>query len=134
MYNCISEYREFLKNTGTCVVDNFMGMYGEKLDKYISYFLESSESNTQIDDYTRYFLESDATVNLYLSGRLKITRYKFIDLRKEYYKNKNQCWYLEHGITPQCVNSICGKYDITHYCLDIQRTGPRRLARTCAAR
>jgi hypothetical protein len=47
MYNCISEYRDFLQNTGTCVVDNFIGMYGPKLDKYISYFLESSESNTQ---------------------------------------------------------------------------------------
>jgi 5-methylcytosine-specific restriction enzyme A len=122
MYNCISEYREFLQNTGTCVVDNFIGMYGPKLDKYISYFLESSESNTQIDDYTKYFLESDTTVNLYIPGRLKLTRDKFIDLCKEYYKNKNQCWSLEHGITPQCVNSICEKYDITHYCLDVHKS------------
>jgi hypothetical protein len=39
MYNCIDEYQEFLQNTGTCVVDNFIGMYGEKLkltrDKFI---------------------------------------------------------------------------------------------------
>jgi 5-methylcytosine-specific restriction enzyme A len=122
MYNCISEYREFLQNTGTCVVDNFIGMYGPKLDKYISYFLESSESNTQIDDYTKYFLESDTTVNLYIPGRLKLTRDKFIDLCKEYYNNKNQCWSVEHGITPQCVNSICEKYDITHYCLDVHKS------------
>jgi 5-methylcytosine-specific restriction enzyme A len=83
MYNCISEYREFLQNTGTCVVDNFIGMYGEEL---------------------------------------KLTRDKFIDLCKEYYNNKNQPWYLEHGITPQCVNSICEKYDITHYCLDVHKS------------
>jgi 5-methylcytosine-specific restriction enzyme A len=83
MYNCISEYREFLQNTGTCVVDNFIGMYGEKL---------------------------------------KLTRDKFIDMCKEYYNNKNQCWSVEHGITPQCVNSICEKYDITHYCLDVHKS------------
>jgi 5-methylcytosine-specific restriction enzyme A len=83
MYNCISEYREFLQNTGTCVVDNFIGMYGEKL---------------------------------------KLTRDKFIDMCKEYYNNKNQCWNVEHGITPQCVNSICEKYDITHYCLDVHKS------------
>jgi 5-methylcytosine-specific restriction enzyme A len=29
---------------------------------------------------------------------------------------------LEHGITPQCVNSICEKYDITHYCLDVHKS------------
>jgi 5-methylcytosine-specific restriction enzyme A len=83
MYNCISEYREFLQNTGTCVVDNFIGMYGEEL---------------------------------------KLTRDKFIDICKEYYNNKNQCWSVEHGITPQCVNSICEKYDITHYCLDVHKS------------
>ena len=83
MYNCISEYQEFLQNTGTCVVDNFIGMYGEKL---------------------------------------KLTRDKFIDMCKEYYNNKNQCWSVEHGITPQCVNSICEKYDITHYCLDVHKS------------
>jgi hypothetical protein len=83
MYNCISEYREFLQNTGTCVVDNFIGMYGEEL---------------------------------------KLTRDKFIDMCKEYYHNKNQYWSVEHGITPQCVNSICEKYDITHYCLDVHKS------------
>ena len=83
MYNCISEYQEFLQNTGTCVVDNFIGMYGEEL---------------------------------------KLTRDKFIDMCKEYYNNKNQCWSVEHGITPQCVNSICEKYDITHYCLDVHKS------------
>ena len=41
---------------------------------------------------------------------------------KEYYKNKNQCWSLEHGITPQCVNSICEKYEIPHYCLDVHKS------------
>jgi hypothetical protein len=83
MYNCIDEYQEFLQKTGTCVVDNFIGMYGQEL---------------------------------------KLTRDKFIDMCKEYYNNKNQCWRVEHGITPQCVNSICQKYDITHYCLDVHKS------------
>ena len=38
-YNCIDEYKEYLQNNGTCVIDNFIGMYGEKLkltkDKFI---------------------------------------------------------------------------------------------------
>ncbi len=31
MYNYIDEYKDFLQDTGTCVIDNFIGMYGEKL-------------------------------------------------------------------------------------------------------
>jgi hypothetical protein len=30
-YNIIDEYKDFLQNNGTCVIDNFIGMYGEKL-------------------------------------------------------------------------------------------------------
>ena len=30
-YNIIGEYKEFLQNTGTCVIDNFIGMYGQDL-------------------------------------------------------------------------------------------------------
>ena len=29
MYNGIDEYKEYLENTGTCVIGNFIGMYGE---------------------------------------------------------------------------------------------------------
>ena len=31
IYNYIDEYKGFLQDTGTCVIDNFIGMYGEKL-------------------------------------------------------------------------------------------------------
>ena len=30
MYNYIDEYKDFLQDTGTCVIDNFIGMYGRK--------------------------------------------------------------------------------------------------------
>ena len=30
-YNIIDEYKDFLQNNGTCVIDNFIGMYGEEL-------------------------------------------------------------------------------------------------------
>ena len=30
-YNIIDEYKDFLQNNGTCVIDNFIGMYGEAL-------------------------------------------------------------------------------------------------------
>ena len=83
MYNCIDEYQEYLQNTGTCVVDNFLGMYGKEL---------------------------------------KLDKGKFVHLCQEYYKNKNECWCLEHGITPQCVNTICQKLDITHYCFDVNKS------------
>ena len=49
----------------TCVIDHFVGMYGEEL---------------------------------------KIARDQYINTCKEYYKN--QCWSVEHGINPRCVNSI----------------------------
>ena len=28
MYNYIDEYKDYLQDTGTCVIDNFIGMYG----------------------------------------------------------------------------------------------------------
>jgi hypothetical protein len=31
IYNYIDEHKDFLQNTGTCVIDNFIGMYGEEL-------------------------------------------------------------------------------------------------------
>jgi hypothetical protein len=65
----------------TCVIDHFVGMYGEEL---------------------------------------KIARDQYINTCKEYYKN--QCWSVEHGINPRCVNSICEKYDITHYGLDVNQS------------
>ena len=37
-YNIINEYKDFLENTGTCVIDNFIGMYGEELGITRKYF------------------------------------------------------------------------------------------------
>ena len=31
IYNYIDEYKDYLQDTGTCVIDNFIGMYGEEL-------------------------------------------------------------------------------------------------------
>ncbi len=30
-YNTIIEYKDYLQNTGTCVIDNFISIYGEAL-------------------------------------------------------------------------------------------------------
>ena len=37
-YNIIDEYKDFLQNTGTCVIDSFIGMYGEELGITRKYF------------------------------------------------------------------------------------------------
>ena len=49
MYNYIDEYKDYLQDTGTCVIDNFIGMYGEALGitrKYFKrvYFISSKQS------------------------------------------------------------------------------------------
>ncbi len=31
MYNYIGSYKDYLQDTGTCVIDNFICMYGEEL-------------------------------------------------------------------------------------------------------
>jgi hypothetical protein len=33
-FNIFDEYKDFLQNTGTCVIYNFIGMYGEEVRKY----------------------------------------------------------------------------------------------------
>ena len=37
-YNIIDEYKNFLQNNGTCVIDNFIGLYGESLGITRKYF------------------------------------------------------------------------------------------------
>ncbi len=37
-YNIIDEYKDFLQNNGTCVIDNFIGMYSEALGITRRYF------------------------------------------------------------------------------------------------
>jgi len=37
-YNVIDEYKYFLQNNGTCVIDNFIGLYGESLGITKKYF------------------------------------------------------------------------------------------------
>jgi hypothetical protein len=81
-YNIIDEYKDFLQNNGKCVIDNFVGMYGEDL---------------------------------------KITRENFIDMYQDYYKEYNNNWTVENDISRRCINSICEKYDITHYVFDISK-------------
>ncbi len=48
IYNYIDEHKDFLQNSGTCVIDNFIGMYGEELkltrDGFITMCKERRES------------------------------------------------------------------------------------------
>ena len=54
MYNYIGEYKDYLQDTGTCVIDNFIGMYGEELklsrDGFITMCKEYSQENWSPDD------------------------------------------------------------------------------------
>ena len=96
-YSFTNEEKKFLDkvplNGGTCVIDNFVGMYGKELKITRDDFIKLHQ-----EYYNNIFsLSSD------LDEGLKIS----------------EMWKIEDGITPLFLEYVCKKYDISHYAYDI---------------
>ena len=79
-----------------------------------------------IDEYKDYLQNNgtcaiDNFIGMY-GKELNITREQFIEMCNDYYKQLNMNWSPEYGVTPRCINSICEKYDITHYAFDVNKS------------
>ena len=102
-YDYIKEYQGFLqtdKDYGTCVIDNFVGMYGNKL--HIT-------RNDLIERISNFYNQKYYNIWSELAFH-----YNALD-----YDNDNDEWTIEDGVDAECLQNICQFYDISHYCYDV---------------
>ena len=97
-YTFTNEDNQFLitdksKSTGTCVIDNFIGLYVEELKLTRGDFIKLHQ-----DYYKNVFVTSSDLDDGVAS---------------------NDSWRLEDGITSIFLEHVCKLYDISHYAYDI---------------
>jgi hypothetical protein len=79
-YNIIDEYKDFLENTGTCIIDNFIDMYGEELGitrKYFKCLVKEYYKQFDID----WTVEDGISPRCSICEKYDISHYVF-DIRK----------------------------------------------------
>jgi hypothetical protein len=92
-YDFIKEEVKFLRHHDECVIDNFIGVYGDKIKK-----LTRESLIQQISDYYNPNSALDEGIDI---------------------KHDASTWSLQDGVTPECIDYLCRKYDISHYAYDI---------------
>ena len=115
-YSFTNEEKKFLneKSTwGTCVIDNFVGMYGKELKLTRDDFIKLHQ------EYYGTFSDTahegnEAWKKIHGDTYLECAKITFGKQIKEY-----DSWRLFDGITPLFLEYICKKYDISHYAYDI---------------
>ena len=93
-YDYVKEYKEFLQTDqkfGTCVIDNFIGIYGEKL---------KITRDQLINIIKKYYNESSCGLDAGLN----------ID-----------AWEICDGVDPLCLQHICEMFDLSHYAYDVTK-------------
>ena len=93
-YDYVKEYKEFLQTDqkfGTCVIDNFIGIYGEKL---------KITRDQLINIIKKYYNESSSG----LDAGLNIDEWEICD-----------------GVDPLCLQHICEMFDLSHYAYDVTK-------------
>jgi hypothetical protein len=91
-YDYVKEFKDFLQTEqefGTCVIDNFIGMYGNKLKMSRALFI----------DLIRDYYSNNASP---------------LD-----HGTTSDEWVESDGVCPKALQYICEKYDIGHYCYDV---------------
>jgi hypothetical protein len=98
-YDFIKEEVKFLKHYDECVIDNFIGIYGDKIKNFTRESLIQ-----QISDY--YNPKDDCQPKSPLDEGINI-------------KHVENTWSIRDGVSPECIDYLCRKYDISHYAYDI---------------
>jgi hypothetical protein len=105
IYNYINEYKGFLQDTGTCVIDNFIGMYGKELkltrDGFITMCKEYNDQN-----WTPEYGVSPRCVNS-ICEKYDIGHYSF-DVNKSCFikntsNNRNHKVFIYYSVIIICI-------------------------------
>jgi len=101
-YNFFQSDDQYLKENGFCVIDIFVGIYGPLIKKL-----------------TRdYFIKLCYEVK----GINMMTNKNHLDQGiDEDEDEKNNLWKIEDGITPDMIQIICQKLNISHYAFDVTK-------------
>ena len=102
-YDFIVEDKKNLSDNNRCTIDNIVGTYGPLIKGLtVSRFIELCYLYLGID--TR----NEKQKSLLDQGIADEHLYDYE-------------WYIDQGVTPEMVHYICKHYDISHYCLDINK-------------
>ena len=103
-YNFFESDDQYLKDNGFCVIDTFVGIYGPLIKKLTrDYFIKlcyevkgvsMTTNKNHLDDGIDEEDEEDEVNNL---------------------------WKIEDGITPDMIQKICQKLNISHYAFDLTK-------------
>ena len=101
-YNFFESDDQCLKDNGLCVIDTFVWIYGPLIKNLtVDYFIKLCYEVKGINMTTNKNHLEEGIV--------------------EDEDEKNNLWKIEDGITPDMIQKLCQKFNISHYAFDVTK-------------
>jgi hypothetical protein len=110
-YNFFSQDTTHLTNNGFCVLETFVGVYGQLIKKldtdyFIKLCYKVRGETPPVDN--KFFNRLDAGINI-------------DDDEENNFDINNKGWTIEKGVTPDMINKICIELNISHFAFEEYR-------------